>query len=268
MSPGLLELTAASLTEVGRRSNNEDCLRIAPAAGRWLAIVADGAGGHDAGEEASRRAVDVIEYVLARADTFEATTLAGAVTAAHAELQGAQNELRSASRMHTTVVVLWIDTIAGQALWAHVGDSRLYLVRNGIATALTVDDSVVQSMVAIGLLTPQQAAIHPQKNQLISALGVEEAVDPHALAKPVFLQEGDAYLLCTDGWWDVVDPTAMAAALGAAGTPDEWLRTMAQQVVAQASPKQDNYSAIGVWVGDARAHAWPKSHVAEADTIF
>uniref|UniRef100_UPI003D769283 PP2C family protein-serine/threonine phosphatase n=1 Tax=Salmonella enterica TaxID=28901 RepID=UPI003D769283 len=72
------------------------------------------------------------------------------------------------NRMHSTVVALWIDAAAGSALWTHLGDSRLYVARRGVLSLLTSDDSVVQSMVDAGLITPQQALVHPDKNRLIA----------------------------------------------------------------------------------------------------
>src|SRR6185295_7421262 len=133
-------------------------------------------------------------------------------------------------------VVLWIDLDRQSALWSHVGDSRLYRVRRGVATALTSDDSVVQRMVDAGLITAAQAESHPQKNQLIAALGIEDGVEPHTVPAPHGLVEGDAFLLCSDGWWDAVDEDAIVGALGRAAVPDDWLALMQQLIEARAKP--------------------------------
>jgi len=246
-----LDISAASRSEVGQRKTNEDKVRICRDGARWVAVLADGAGGHRGGAEASRRAVDALEAALCdEVAEFSARALTAAVLAAHDDVQAAQDPAHGISRMHSTVVVLWIDLDRQSALWSHVGDSRLYRVRRGVVTALTSDDSVVQRMVDAGLITAAQAESHPQKNQLIAALGIEEGVEPHTVAAPHDLVEGDAFLLCSDGWWGPVDDAAIVGALAQANGPDDWLALMQEKIETLAAPSQDNFSAIGVWVRD------------------
>jgi len=246
-----LDIAAASRSEVGQRKSNEDKVRVCREGSRWVAVLADGAGGHRGGAEASRRAVAALEAALCNEDAeFSAIALTAAVVAAHDDVQAAQDVSHGLSRMHSTVVVLWIDLDRQSALWSHVGDSRLYRVRRGVATALTSDDSVVQRMVDAGLITAAQAESHPQKNQLIAALGIEEGVEPHTVPAPHGLVEGDAFLLCSDGWWGALDDETIAVALDRAHGPDEWLTLMQQVIEALAAPRQDNFSAIAVWVCD------------------
>src|SRR6202008_2011341 len=97
-----------------------------------------------------------------------------------------------------------IDTESGHALWGNVGDSRLYLVRDERAAALTRDDSVLQWMVDSGLWQPEQLEGHPQRNPLLAALGADERIEPHVSADPLELHDRDAFLLCSDGWWHSV----------------------------------------------------------------
>jgi serine/threonine protein phosphatase PrpC len=247
----VLDIAAASRSEVGQRKSNEDKVRVCREGSRWVAVLADGAGGHRGGAEASRRAVAALEAALCNEDAeFSAIALTAAVVAAHDDVQAAQDVSHGISRMHSTVVVLWIDLDRQSALWSHVGDSRLYRVRRGVATALTSDDSVVQRMVDAGLITAAQAESHPQKNQLIAALGIEEGVEPHTVPAPHGLVEGDAFLLCSDGWWGGLDDEAIAVALARANGPDEWLTLMQQIIEALAAPRQDNFSAIAAWVRD------------------
>jgi len=247
----MLEIKMATRSEIGRRKGNEDDLRCGGAEPFWYAVLADGAGGHEHGAEASRRAVTHIEDSLADgAPPFTTEHLTKAVNAAHAELQSRQQGAQGLARMHTTVVVLWIDSRTERALWSHVGDSRLYRLRHGRVDVITRDDSVVQRMVDGGLLAPEQARTHPQKNQLISALGVDDAVDPHTVAESVAIDDGDAFLLCSDGWWEPLSDDDIARTLEGADTAQQWLDAMQQQIEGRASPKQDNFSAIAVWVGD------------------
>ena len=245
------DIAAASRSEVGQRKSNEDKVRVCREGSRWVAVLADGAGGHRGGAEASRRAVEAVESALCDEDAdFSAAALTAAVVAAHDDVQAAQGVPHGVSGMHTTVVVLWIDLDRQSALWSHVGDSRLYRVRRGVVTPLTSDDSVVQRMVDAGLITAEQAESHPQKNKLIAALGIEDGVEPHTVPSPHGLLEGDAFLLCSDGWWDVVDDRAIATALAHATGPDDWLALMQEMIEAYAAPRQDNFSAVAVWVRD------------------
>jgi len=247
----MLGISMASRNEPGQRERNEDKLRIGRDGPLWLAVLADGAGGHRGGAEAAQRAVDQLEAALhEHAPAFSAEALTQAVLSAHAQVQREQERADGFGRMHSTVVALWIDGLRDCALWSHVGDSRLYRARRGTLSLLTADDSVVQRMVDAGLLTPQQAEVHPQKNQLIAALGIEDEVEPHTTPDPVMLEEGDAYLLCSDGWWGSLDESCIVGTLADAATADDWLASMQQRIEARAAPRQDNFSAIGVWVGD------------------
>ena len=247
----MLEIAVAARSETGQRDHNEDKVAVAHEGPWWVAVLADGAGGHRGGAAASRRAVQELMDALHDAGPrFGGPTLNHAVLAAHARLRWGQAESQGTDRMHTTVVALWVDSAGEQAVWSHVGDSRLYRVCRGRLELMTTDDSVVQSMVDAGVLTPEQALSHPQRNQLIAALGIDDDVDPHTVAQPVALAEGEAYLLCSDGWWGSLEEHWIADTLAEASGPEEWLAAMQRHIEARATPHQDNFSAIGVWVGD------------------
>ncbi len=252
MNP-VIDVSVASRSERGQRSGNEDKVLVGRDGSRTLAIVADGAGGHVGGAEASARAVEALEASLQDPRTlFSADALSRAIQSAHTGICAASARrpgARSVDRMHTTVVVLWVDSVRQRALWAHVGDSRLYRVRAGAVELLTRDDSIVQRLVDAGLISDSQAETHPQKNQLIAALGIDDDVDPHTV-EPTPLRDGDAYLLCSDGWWGAVRDGDIVDTLADAASPEEWLALMQARVEAVAAPRQDNFSAVGLWVGD------------------
>ena len=245
-------LRIATCTDPGARGGNEDDLREGSGPAGHYVVLADGAGGHSRGEEASYRAVESVARALADENAaFSPEHLTRVVRRAHAELlQAQQGTRRPEHRMHTTLVALWVDTAAEQALWTHVGDSRLYRVRHGQGELLTQDDSVVQHMVRSGMLSEAQGRVHPQKNHLLAALGIEGEINPHTVVRPVELMEGDAFVLCSDGWWEGFEPTDFAAALHRSDTPEEWLDDMGRQIAARAAPRQDNYTAAAVWVGN------------------
>ncbi len=248
---GAFTFALACLSEPGARTGNEDAVRAGECSGRWHAVLADGAGGHARGAEAARRVVDGVQAALCAPEaTFEAPTLTAAVLDVHAALQQAQAGAVGRERMHATVVALWVDGRSDSALWSHVGDSRLYRLRYGAVERLTADDSVVQRMVESGALTPEQAVHHPMKNQLLAAMGMDDRIEPHTPTLPRALEDGDALLLCSDGWWSALDEAAMVATLREADTPQDWLAAMRTQIDARSGPDQDNYSAIALWVSD------------------
>jgi PPM family protein phosphatase len=244
----MLEIAVATRSERGARATNEDKVQVCRDGPRWLAVLADGAGGHRGGAEASRRAIESMQRSLhGAAVEFNAAALTRAVAATHRHVLDAQNG-DGLDRMHSTVVALWIDAASGCALWTNLGDSRLYVARRGVLSQLTSDDSVVQSMVDAGLITPQQALAHPEKNQLIAALGIDGEVRPHTVPQAVPLQAGDAFVLCSDGWWGSLDGAGILGSLSDADTPLEWLDAMQQRIEARAQRHQDNFSAIAAWV--------------------
>ena len=249
----MLEIAAASRSECGQRSTNEDRVAVCRDGRHWLAALADGAGGHRGGAEAARRAVEQVQQALrAAGGRFDAEALTGAVLASHRHVLDGQRSGEALRGMHTTLVVLWIDAGSGRALWTHVGDSRLYVVRRGTLRQLTSDDSVVQRMVDAGLLTAQQALVHPYKNQLVAALGVAGELEPHTQRSAVQLEPGDAFLLCSDGWWGALNEAVILGSLADADNPEEWLAAMQHRIEALAQPRQDNFSAIAAWVATAR----------------
>ncbi len=244
-------LRISACTDPGARKGNEDDMRWGEGVNGHYLVLADGAGGHARGAEASQRAVECMQRVMTEAGVaFSPANLTQMVRLAHSEIQHHQSADRPEARMHTTVVALWVDAEGRHVLWTHVGDSRLYRIRQGRCELLTQDDSVVQQMVQAGLMTEAQSRVHPQKNHLLCALGVEGDVNPHTVVRPIELLEGDAYLLCSDGWWDHFEPADLAESLKHAADPEAWLASMKAQVQERAQPRQDNFSAMALWAGE------------------
>ncbi len=245
----MLRIQMASRSEIGARRRNEDDLRLGQREAVHFAVLSDGAGGHRGGAMASDLVVRMAVLGLQSALQMDAATLTQLVLDTHAALGDQQGESGS-DRMHATLVMLLLDAERAEAMWTHVGDSRLYLLRQGRVSHCTRDDSVVQGLIDAGYLSAQDAHAHPARNQLVSAMGMAEALHPHTLARPLPLIEGDVFLMCSDGWWDHFDAAALEASLAAAPGAQAWLDAMAAQIQAAAKARQDNYSAIAVWVGD------------------
>ena len=210
----------ASLTDVGcQRDNNEDSyLYWEPVddeefqrKGR-LAVIADGMGGHEGGQEASRLAVETVREVYDQGfrDDPQAALLE-AFAVAHTRILNYAERHPLFHGMGTTCTAF---VLHGQQLYfAHVGDSRLYLVRDSQILRLTRDHSYVGRLVESGLVRAEDAEKHPQRHILTAALGagIEVAVDGAEQGRA--LQEGDDLLLCTDGLWGVVTDQELETAV-------------------------------------------------------
>lgn len=246
-----LEIHARSAK--GSRSDNQDDTRHAVHAGHAYAVLADGAGGHEGGAIASDLVVRLLALRLQAGPVPSPLDLTQQIDEAHQALCERQQGRGRRGRMHTTVVLLSIDRSCMQALWSHVGDSRLYLLRRGRVLHVTRDDSVVRQMLDAGYLSEAEAAVHPQRHHLIAAMGIEAALTPHTLAQAWPLHDGDALLLCSDGWWEDLGEAAIEDTLAKAISAEDWLDGMECHILAAARPDQDNYSAVAVWVGDPRS---------------
>ena len=155
--------------------------------------------------------------------------------------------------MHSTVVALFIDLDGNVASWGHCGDSRLYVFRGGRIAARTRDHSLVQSLVDGGMLAPEEMRSHPQRSELLSALGVgEEDLQVSVSPQSWKVEAGDVFLLCTDGMWEYVEDPQMESALSQAASPHAWLHDLEQAVLKGAAhkPRHDNFTALAVWVGE------------------
>lgn len=202
-----MKLEAHGATDVGRqRSRNEDQFLVSME--RSLFAVADGMGGHAAGDVASRTAIETVDRLVGgvrpadgvaerAAELIEATRAANS-----AILQDAERDPERAG-MGTTLTIFTVVPELRTRVIAHVGDSRAYLLRDGVLKQLTTDHTWVQRQVELGKLSPRRARVHPYSSVLTHALGVpdEERID--TLMGEV--REGDVYLLCTDGLTTVLE---------------------------------------------------------------
>lgn len=240
---------SASISKAGCREENEDCCdsKVVDHAGLW--IVADGLGGHRGGAVASQTAVQtMLDSWHSEAEAIPQTIneLINSAQAAIRKQQGTDPQL---SAMRTTVVALHI--VGDQALWGHVGDSRLYFFRGCALSVQTKDHSVPQAMVAAGEITREQIRYHEDRNRLLRAVGNPEGVKPTIHESPQPVGPGDAFLMCTDGFWEYVTETEMAVDLVKSNTPMEWLERMELRLVARAAANHDNYTALALFISEA-----------------
>jgi serine/threonine protein phosphatase PrpC len=192
--------------------------------GGRLLIVADGMGGHRGGATASRLAAETVKAQYLGSETADiATALREALSRANARIYTEAQSTPDLRGMGTTTSVLAIRE--GEGWLAHVGDSRIYLIRDGAIEQLTDDHSLVATMVREGLLTAQEAETHPRRNVLQRSMGVAEDVEIDVKG-PIELREGDTFILCSDGLHGVVKEEEMReiGAMPIDAAADEFLR--------------------------------------------
>ena len=176
---------------------------------RGVFAVADGMGGHLAGEVASRMAIDAVRRMAEGDEEPGIAPLQSAVRRAHEEIVAHAKAHPECAGMGTTLSVLWR---GGRFLYiAHVGDSRVYRLREGALSQITQDHSLVEELVRAGLITQEEARVHPRRNIITRALGTEGDNEPDLLAADV--RPGDVWLLCTDGLNSMIDDALIERAL-------------------------------------------------------
>jgi serine/threonine protein phosphatase PrpC len=213
-----LRLDVGMLSDLGCvREINEDAIRVhQPSSAEELArrgvlaLVADGMGGHNAGEIASRLAIEAVVQRYGDDERDPGQSLARAVQHANRVIVDAGGSDQRFRGMGTTCTALVLRH--GLAYCAHVGDSRLYLVRDGDIFLMTEDHSAVMHMVKSGAISPAEARHHPDKNVIVRALGGRAKVEVSAWPKPLGVRPGDRFVLCSDGLYDLVEDSEIRGA--------------------------------------------------------
>ncbi|SHJ11387.1 protein phosphatase [Malonomonas rubra DSM 5091] len=240
-------LSAHGITDTGlMRSNNEDSFFLDEQLG--LFIVADGMGGHSAGEVASRMAVEIVREKLAEHLTTAPTDdqlqslLADTVNETNRTIVQAATENPRWSGMGTTLTILLLRQ--QQAHLAHVGDSRLYRRRNSRLEQLSEDQTLVADQLRRGVLNQAEAEQSNLRNILLQAIGVSEQLDIHQRIEP--LQEDDLFLLCSDGLTGMLPDTRIDSILAADNCPQSACKTLL--TAALDAGGKDNVTAVLVSV--------------------
>jgi PPM family protein phosphatase len=234
-----------ALSDIGRvRTHNEDSVLAQPP----LFVVADGLGGHEAGEVASAIAVETLrDHAPRRPD---AKALARAVKAANREVIRAAREGYGKAGMGTTMTAAIVE--GSHIVLAHVGDSRAYLLHAGVLRQLTDDHSMVADMIRRGQLTEAEARYHPNRSVITRALGT----DPNMVADTYeyTAESGDRLLLCSDGLTGMLEDAAIAEMLGGYRDPTIAARTLID--AANDAGGHDNISVVIVDIeGDGTSRA-------------
>jgi serine/threonine protein phosphatase PrpC len=247
-----LQIEHADLSLLGNREENQDRVAIAIDEGVAILAVVDGMGGHSDGARAAEVAIRtmIAEFweasrPLFDPDGFLHLTLGRAHEAVVALGQGLPQEIRPRATCAVCVVQ------GTNAYWAHVGDSRVYLLRGGRLQERTRDHSHVEVLLRAGRITERQAHEHPMRNYVECCIGGDPVLPEMSLSGRRTLQPGDTLLLCTDGFWSGLDDEHIGAlGLGAGNGLRGSLADLGARAVQNNTPFADNTTAVVVrWLG-------------------
>ncbi|MGC7870423.1 Stp1/IreP family PP2C-type Ser/Thr phosphatase [Desulfosporosinus sp. SYSU MS00001] len=222
------------------RKNNEDSFLVLPDHG--IFAVADGMGGHRAGEVASSTALGELEKLAPQLKGLSDQDLEGwlveSFTQANRVVYESSTTEPQNAGMGTTLTALLIrDT---KVLIAHAGDSRAYLWRQEELTPLTKDHSLVGELVRLGQISLEEAEKHPQRHVLMRAVGADQEIEVDCQA--ISLRSEDVFLLCTDGFSNMISDQELAAEFSESGTWEERLERLRQLILERGAP--DNFTAL------------------------
>ena len=232
-------------TDKGGRPLNEDRADWAGSGDRYCFILCDGLGGHGMGDRAAELVTAYIKERFLAGEGLEAFA-AGALPGAQAALRSAQAADPRLKGMRTTAVILCIEGDRGLAL--HIGDSRLYRFRGGKIVSRTRDHSIPQVLCMSGEIEESEIRSHPDRNKLLRALG-DDSEELRCESSSFDVAEGDAFLLCSDGFWEPVTEIEMERTLAEEPKAKKWLAAMVKLAVKNSAGKpMDNFTAIAVKV--------------------
>lgn len=231
------------LTKCGDKEINEDAICVFEKDDTLVCILADGLGGFDSGEVASKFVVESIHKSILNDFVLSEEYLAGIIEKAHKELINEQNKNPLNRKMCSTIVVLLVND--DTAIYAYVGDSRLYMFSNKHIVFTTKDHSVCQLFVNAGELEYENIRFHEDKNKITRALGQSEGFSVecgHLQLNP----DTDSFLLCSDGVWENLDSLQLEFEYCKSHAISDWLRNIETRILLQARKSMDNYSLIGL----------------------
>lgn len=241
-------ITYKLLTNKGERGINEDSIGVARNKDLYCFILADGLGGHGGGDLASASVVKTIQDYFSQNGEFSQQCMENCIMQAQNKLLEVQERMNKTNEMKTTLVILIMDE--KKALWGHVGDSRLYHFFGKKQWIRTRDHSVSQMLVELGEIKESEIRGHEDRNRVLKVLGTEWDTPQYEIDQPVMLTGGkDSFLLCTDGFWELVEEKVMLKTLKHAPDMEKWLLKMEEYLwkIGRGS-NMDNYSAIAIRV--------------------
>ena len=237
-----LNYSYSSISNKGERNINEDFLDVSIKPERLAFILCDGLGGHGNGDIASRFVVNCMKESLERTASIEES-----IVYAQEGLMQKQIQENAKDSMKTTVTCL---TVTGDtARFGHVGDSRIYYFEKAKYKLRSQDHSVPQMLANRGDIKEKDIRHHEDRSRLLRVLGTAWNSPKYQMVDNIKLTKNSSFLLCSDGFWELIDEKMMCKTLKSAKSPQEWLQNMEQIVLQNGrGTNMDNYSAIAVFV--------------------
>lgn len=240
-----MNISYASSTFPGDRDYNEDSFISKETEKGYCFVVADGLGGHGKGEVASALVCDVAAEFFSAAGVDD---IYGIFDTAQEKLIEKQKEEHAEDAMKTTMNVVSISD--KKILWGHVGDTRTYYFKKNKLISRTKDHSVPQMMVSMGEIKEKDIRYHPDRNRLLKVMGIEWNRPQYVIEEPLKPEKKQAFLLCTDGFWEYIEEKDMIKCLKKAKTPEMWLEQMNAIVKKNGEGhNMDNFTATAIWIG-------------------
>lgn len=232
-------------SDKGDRELNEDYFGMIQRDQHYLFVLADGLGGHGRGEVASRMVVEsVVHYYMEQNDIPD---IGDCIEYAQQQLLMRQELEHDKDGMKTTLVIL--EVADGMARWVHIGDSRLYMFNSNKVVKRTLDHSVPQMLVESGEITENDIRGHEDRNRLLRVMGVEWNYSTYEISDWISLENCQAFLLCTDGFWEQIEDEDMERLLETSQSAEDWIEDMVELVRENgADADMDNFTAIAVGI--------------------
>lgn len=231
-------------TDKGSRKVNEDSLGAERNADAYFFFLADGLGGHGMGDMASRLVIEkATEYV--RNNRWDKNFFKDLSQYCQIALLTEQRRLGYSTRMKTTLTAIAIGNHHVQ--WAHIGDSRVYFFKRKRLVARTLDHSVPQMLATSGAIKESAIRYHEDRNRLLKVMGEEWSTNPCEVSRLYHKTQGMAFLLCSDGLWELIDEKQMCDCLKQSNTSRQWIEMMREIVVKKGmGTDMDNHTALGI----------------------
>lgn len=231
-------------TNTGKREVNEDSISMTEKDGMYCFSLADGLGGHGKGEIASQMVVDSICKKF-HSDGDSEEFLRESYSEAQKQLAHLKRQMHEKTSMMTTAVTLVVNN--EEAKWAHIGDSRLYMFYRNKIVQRTIDHSVPQLLVLTGNIKEKQIRNHPDRNKLTKAFGSTKQLIDCTESNQIPLNKCQGFLLCSDGFWELIYEKEMCRALKRSKSASEWMQKMINIVAKRGINRDmDNFSAITI----------------------
>jgi serine/threonine protein phosphatase PrpC len=240
-----MDLRIHTYTNKGGKQNNEDYLEYCSEVENGIFILADGLGAHGNGEVASKLVAQTLLSDLKSASYINIEYLKDAFKRANDALLDNQEKLNLLN-MKTTAVVLCISE--DKAIWGHLGDSRLYYLSDAELSEVTRDHSVSYKKYLTGEILYRDINSDDDRASLLGAFGNRDRFQPEFIDIPQVIKKGDAFLLCSDGFWEYVFDEEIHIDFLKARTPKQWAELMLLRHIKRTKPSNDNYSLIAIFI--------------------